>query len=232
MKRLTTDKPEGNVENSLNLFYIKDQWTWVRGGGPAPDYKDVSLCDLARMMVKANIPDTELPKDDDNLSMMMHEWLMDEPDTAEGIIALLYNAGWAFAELRQRLAAYEDTGLTPEDLKPGLNAAARKKLACEYFGLSTSQVSHIEGLVQADKDGKLEVLPCKVGDLVWGIRSYKSGKMAKPGRVTAMYYAYGMQLHITVERICTGVWGKNVFPTYEEAEKVLKGAQGGAHEDS
>ena len=108
MKRLTTDKPEGNVENSLNLFYIKDQWTWVRGGGPAPDYKDVSLCDLVRMMVKANIPDTEPPKDDDNLSMMMQEWLMDELDTAEGIIALLYNAGWAFAELRHRLARYED----------------------------------------------------------------------------------------------------------------------------
>ena len=108
MKRLTTDKPEGNVENSLNLFYTKDQWTWVRGGGPAPDYKDVSLCDLVRMMVKANIPDAELPKDDDNLSMMMHEWLMDELDTAEGIIALLYNAGWAFAELRHRLTYYED----------------------------------------------------------------------------------------------------------------------------
>ena len=108
MKRLTTDKPEGNVENSLNLFYIKDQWTWVRGGGPAPDYKDVSLCDLVRMMVKENIPDTELPKDDDNLSMMMHEWLMYDQDSAEGIIALLYNAGWAFAELRHRLARYED----------------------------------------------------------------------------------------------------------------------------
>ena len=60
--------------------------------------------------------------------------------------------------LLERLAAYEDTGLTPEDLKHGLNAAVRKKLACEYFGLSTSQVSHIEELVQADKDGKLEVL--------------------------------------------------------------------------
>lgn len=108
MKQLTTDKPEGNVENSLNLFYIKDQWTWVRGGGPAPDYKDVSLCDLVRMMVKANIPDAELPKDDDNLSMMMHEWLMYDQDSAEGIIALLYNAGWAFAELRHRLAHYED----------------------------------------------------------------------------------------------------------------------------
>lgn len=109
MKRLTTDAPKDNIENALNLFYIKDEWTWVRGGGPAPDYADISLCDFVRMLVKAHIPDSpELPTDDDNLSMMMAEWLMDAPDTAEGAIALLYTAGWAFAELRHRLAYYED----------------------------------------------------------------------------------------------------------------------------
>lgn len=108
MKRLTTDKPEGNVENSLNLFYIKDHWTWVRGYGSANGDEDISLSDLVRMMTKAIVPDAELPKSDDDLSFAMPEWLMFEPDSPEGIIALLYNAGWAFAELRQRLAYYED----------------------------------------------------------------------------------------------------------------------------
>lgn len=108
MKRLTTDKPEGNVENLLNLFYIKDQWTWVRGYGSANGDEDISLSDLVRMMTKAIVPDAELPKSDDDLSFVMPEWLMFEPDSPEGIIALLYNAGWAFAELRQRLAYYED----------------------------------------------------------------------------------------------------------------------------
>lgn len=42
MNRLTTDIPKGNFENALNLFYNKDGWTWVRRGGTAPDYKDVS----------------------------------------------------------------------------------------------------------------------------------------------------------------------------------------------
>ena len=60
------------------------------------------------MIVKANIPDAELPEDDDALSELMCEWLMYEPTTAEGIISLLYTAGWAFAELRHRLAHYED----------------------------------------------------------------------------------------------------------------------------
>lgn len=116
MKRLTTDNPKDNIENALNLFYGKDGWTWVRGGGPAPDYADISLCDFVRMLVKVNIPNAELPKDDDALSDLMCDWLIDEPDSAEGIISLLYTAGWAFAELRHRLAAYEDTGLEPEDI--------------------------------------------------------------------------------------------------------------------
>ena len=37
MKRLTTEKPQGNVENALNLFYIKDKETWIRGGGTAQE---------------------------------------------------------------------------------------------------------------------------------------------------------------------------------------------------
>lgn len=156
MKRLTTDNPKDNIENALNLFYIKDQWTWVRGGGPAPGYADVSLCDFVRMLVKANIPDATLPENDDDLSMMMAEWLMDEPDSAEGIISLLYTAGWSFAELRHRLAAYENTGLSPEYMAPALaDAAAKHAKLIEYE--------------EAKTEGRLVVLPCKVGDTVYKI---------------------------------------------------------------
>lgn len=66
-----------------------------------------------------------------------------------------------------RLKEYEDTGLTPEDLKPDINAAIRKKLACEFFGLSTSQASRIEALVQAEEHGRLFMTPVKVGDMLW-----------------------------------------------------------------
>ena len=84
MKRLTTDTPKDNLETALNLFYIKDHETWVRGYGPAPEYADVSLFDLTRDIVKTHIPDVELPEDDDDLSNMMPEWLMDGIDSAEG----------------------------------------------------------------------------------------------------------------------------------------------------
>lgn len=115
MKRLTTDTPSDNIQAALNLFYVKDGWTWVRGGGPAPEYRDVSLCDYIRDIVRVHIPSEKLPADDDKLSMVMSEWLLEGYGTAEGIIATLYTAGWAFAELRHKLMRYEDTGPVPKE---------------------------------------------------------------------------------------------------------------------
>lgn len=48
MNRLTTDTPNGNTENALNLFYIKDMETWVHGGGDAPNYPDARLVECIR----------------------------------------------------------------------------------------------------------------------------------------------------------------------------------------
>lgn len=117
MKRLTTNTPKDNYDTALNLFYIKDEWTWVRGGGQAPDYTDVSLSDYIRLISKAHIPDAELPEDDQDLSYLMADMLLYEPETVEGLIATLYAAGWAYSELREKLMQYEDTGLSPEECK-------------------------------------------------------------------------------------------------------------------
>ena len=84
-------------------------------------------------------------------------------------VSAIGSGSGCWTKIMNRLGAYEDTGLTPEDLKTGLNAAVRKKLACEFFGLSTSQVSRVEELVQAEKDGRLFISPLKVGDMLWPI---------------------------------------------------------------
>ena len=152
MKRLTTDTPKDNLEAALNLFYIKDHETWVRGYGPAPEYADVSLFDLTRDIVKTHIPDVELPEDDDDLSNMMPEWLMDGIDSAEGIVALLYTAAWAYAELRHKLMRYEDTGLTPEEIKNALDVN-------DIIPEINVTVDHIRDLLQAEQDGRLVKLP-------------------------------------------------------------------------
>lgn len=63
--------------------------------------------------------------------------------------------GWQRA--LKRLAAYEDTGLEPEDLKKALNETAILKLAAQ--ALSTTP-DHLRDLLQAEQDGRLVVLPC------------------------------------------------------------------------
>ena len=55
-----------------------------------------------------------------------------------------------------RLAAYEDSGLEPEDLKKAFNETAILKLAAQ--ALSTTP-DHLRDLLQAEQDGRLVVLP-------------------------------------------------------------------------
>lgn len=114
-KPMVVDDPQDNVSTALNLFYVKDGWTWVRGGGLAPDYADVSLCDYVRQIAKEY--NLDMAKgDDEEISMEMSELLFDGIGTMEGIVATLYTAAWAFAEIRERLKAYEATRKMPDEL--------------------------------------------------------------------------------------------------------------------
>lgn len=114
-KPVVSDDPQDNVSTALNLFYVKDGWTWVRGGGPAPDYADMSLCDYIRLIAKEHGLDMA-EGDDDAISMEMAELLLDGTSTIDGIVATLYTAAWAFAELREKLKGYEATKRTAEEL--------------------------------------------------------------------------------------------------------------------
>lgn len=77
-------------------------------------------------------------------------------------------------ELAARLAAYEETGLEPEDMKKAFNEDATLKLAGQALGMSPDRLRE---LAQAEKEGRLVVLPCKdwfeivFGEqvLFWGI---------------------------------------------------------------
>lgn len=110
MIRLTTDSPKDNFESALNLFYAKDGEAWVLGGGDTPDFKDVTLRDYIKKVSCTLLPhDTELLElDKAELDECLYEWLFYGSSHIRGIIAVLYAAGWAFAELRARLKMYED----------------------------------------------------------------------------------------------------------------------------
>lgn len=162
MKRLTTNCPDNNLDAALNLFYIKDFETWVRGGGDGPDYQDIRLYDFIRKAAKILLPDMDFPTDDDGVDYAMGELLLDGPDEPTGLLALLYTAAWSYAELRGRLMQYEDTELTPEEIDMDHEAAEQLRHLCRDCDLD-----RLEKLAEADRDGRVVVLPCKVGDTLW-----------------------------------------------------------------
>ncbi len=127
----------------------------------------------------------------------------------------------AFDRLVERLAAYEDTGLEPEvcaDFKAFEDEAISKGVTFK----------RIVELMNADKDGRVVVLPCKVGQRVFallGTDKHISGCEVKQiglgneigfvglEPIGARGRKYGVSLN---------GFGKTVFLTREEAEKALE----------
>lgn len=70
------------------------------------------------------------------------------------------------ADAINRLAAYEETRLEPEDMKKAFNEDATLKLAGQILGVTPGRLRE---LAQAEKEGRLVVLPCKVGDTVYRV---------------------------------------------------------------
>ena len=67
-------------------------------------------------------------------------------------------------EILNQLAAYEDTGLEPEEIK---QMCALARLNSNIFDNDFG--NHIAELIVAEQDGRLLVLPCKVGDTFYTI---------------------------------------------------------------
>ena len=68
-----------------------------------------------------------------------------------------------------RLAAYEDTGLTPEEIERVVDAYGRghtlRTESAERLEIVREiKTDRLRELAKAEKDERLEVLPCKVGD--------------------------------------------------------------------
>ena len=79
-----------------------------------------------------------------------------------------------------------------------------------------------------EEQGRLVVLPCKMGDLLWGIRWFGFNAKVQQAPVIGMRFLDDMTLSITLGKVCSGEYGKGVFPTREDAERALK--EGADHE--
>lgn len=128
-------------------------------------------------------------------------------------------------EFYWRLKAYEDTSLSPED------CAEYKKFEDEIIASGKTFGRLIE-LLEADKDGRVEVLPCKVGDTVWivgAVRKLYSAKVrtffcGHPSAVRGDDDDGHIHMIRTTEcDIPMKELGKTVFLTREEAERAMEG---------
>ena len=107
--------------------------------------------------------------------------------------------------LLDRLVKYEDTERTPEKIDMDHEAAEQLRHLCRNCDLD-----RLEELAEADKDGRLVVLPCKVGDTVYMISWRLNGRHEIEERVFSLTY------------FDPAKYGKDYFLTREEAGKALE----------
>lgn len=136
-------------------------------------------------------------------------------------------------ELLVRLAEYEDTGMAPGEIK---------SMQEEHFsGLEMaklhSALMELKKYQEADKDGRIMVLPCKIGDTVYEV-FLGDIDARRVGQFRLVGYA---RPDIIIDfdlngRIRTANWseeaGKTIFRTREEAEAKLKEVQENGNKES
>lgn len=114
------------------------------------------------------------------------------------------------ADFVDRLAAYEDTGLTPEEIKAPFTEDTMINLAAQALGVEPSRLRE---LAEADKDGRVIILPCKVYETD-GVRVYEH-------TVREVIYETAGGPAFDKNAI-----GKSIFLTRAEAERALQEMEG------
>lgn len=141
-----------------------------------------------------------------------------------------YDGNCTQKEVWERLKAYEDTGLSPQ-------ACANAREIEETLSGCDYSISRMVELIKADKDGRVLVLPCKVGDTVYMIERFFDIDNGVCDEICARKVIGhgGNNLNklwligsggICNVSIFVSEFGKTVFLTRAEAEKALREIQG------
>ena len=121
------------------------------------------------------------------------------------------------------LRQYLDTELTPEEVLPKDKA---DEIALKLMRLadleSICSYTRLRELAEADKDGRLVVPPCKVGDTLFRVFA---GEILEHKVRNMRYFAIQGRWDIDTTPFCSYVEssiGKTIFLTREEAERALE----------
>lgn len=139
-------------------------------------------------------------------------------------------------KIQKRLAAYEDTGLEPEEIKELCTDDVAEVAKMFRKMIESGEINHLQDLLQAENDGRLVMLPpVKIGDVAFFLLN---------GQIYSgtIYYirwenhtSFGEHGIISANGVCgtcsanLSDFGKTVFLTRKEAEAALAG-KGGTHE--
>lgn len=134
-------------------------------------------------------------------------------------------------DLYGRLKAYEDTGLEPEAVETVKLALCAKHMV-DLETLKNTPISRLVELAEADKDGRVVVLPCKVGQRVFALmdmdKHISECEVTQIGMGNEIGFiglepigARGREYGVALNG-----FGKTVFLTREEAEKALEEREG------
>ena len=124
------------------------------------------------------------------------------------------------------LRKHLDTGLTPEEVHSMSGEWCAMMSALNGIG----SYDRLRELAEADRDGRLVVLPCKVGDIVYGFHGEKTilpmvAKWIESNTdgwcIAAQYTPMAPKFYRFSD------FGKTVFLTREEAEKALEAMKDG-----
>lgn len=124
--------------------------------------------------------------------------------------------------LLDRLVKYEDTERTPEEIDMDHEAAETLRQLCRGYNLG-----RLEKLAEADRDGRVVVRPCKVGDTLFRVFA---GEILEHKVRNMRYLAIQGRWDIDTTPFCSYVEssiGKTIFLTREEAKAALEAKRDG-----
>ncbi len=124
----------------------------------------------------------------------------------------------------ERLAAYEDTGMTPEEI----DALQKREQGLAEMLVNVScgcavSYSRLAELAQAEKDGRLVVLPCKPDEIFYqwkrgddcpSVSRFEGAEISEDGEITYPMKRWG-------EAFTLDDFGKTIFLSRADAKAAL-----------
>lgn len=123
----------------------------------------------------------------------------------------------------EELAAYRATGLTPEEVAGMLNEKVILRLTAQADGITEDRLRE---LIQAEKDGRLVVLPFQQGKTLVARDFPERMQLMKNVRLAVAYDSCGIIFHYPFNTFVQNVESGCIFQVSEEAENMLAGKGG------